>query len=888
MPPPSPDPTVDAVGRGGLTPPAGAGARDEPAAPASAPAGAGRSRAARAWAWWAARPALGAAAIYAVLSIVFVGQGLLPGRTLSSSDMLYSTAPWTSSVPDGVRWGGANFELADAVSVFQPFFEHTRRALPSIPLWNSHVMGGRPYLANAQAAIFSPFSLPAYVLPLWTALGWIAVLKLWVAAFGTYVLGRALGMRFGGALLAGVVFAFGTFFVAWLAWPLTNIFPLLPWLLLLAELVVRRPAALPVAGLAALVGLAFLGGHPETSFHVLLATVVFFAFRVLQAWWAAGRRRSDLVRPAVAFGVAMVVGTVIAAVMLVPLFELLVRSGDYARRLGTAPSHADAHFLPTLFLFDYWGRPTQTPLAGIVTNRGYYAGGLTLILAVVGLILRPAPLRAAFAAFGAAALVVVLGIDPFFAAVTKLPGFRTAHNGRMVIFVLFALAMLAGWGLDELSRRERPPVRRRTLALAAAVAIFAVPFVGMLAAGTIAPDQLKPALKVAWGFADPPPQTFGANRDAAALLASGDPIPRTTVELIRLSALLQWLVLAGLGCALVVVRLAGRAPLLRRGLPVAAFVALAVTVLTADLFRANMGFNPAIPRSHATQPETPALRLLQSRAPNRFAGLNRPGIGQPLQPDLSMRYGLYDARGYDYPVEERYDRFWRATAAPPGDFIPPTGRAQPTAQSMRGLSLLSVTDVLQDPADPPVRLPGLRVAYDGPDGRVYRNDRALPRAFLVTRQRTVGSADAALAATVDPAFDARHVAVTEKALPGLAQGPARGPAGPGAAAGGSARLTHYGDERATVTATATAPSLVVLTDSYFRGWKATVDGRDAPIEHVDYLLRGVRVPAGTHRVEFRYAPSSFRVGWVLSLLGLVALAALLAVGLRARRRERGR
>jgi hypothetical protein len=313
-----------------------------------------------------------------------------------------------------------------------------------------------------------------------------------------------------------------------------------------------------------------------------------------------------------------------------------------------------------------------------------------------------------------------------------------------------------------------------------------------------------------------------------------------------------------------------------------------VTVLTADLFRANMGFNPAIPRSHATQPETPALRLLQSRAPNRFAGLNRPGIGQPLQPDLSMRYGLYDARGYDYPVEERYDRFWRATAAPPGDFIPPTGRAQPTAQSMRGLSLLSVTDVLQDPADPPLRLPGLRVAYDGPDGRVYRNDRALPRAFLVTRQRTVADADAALAATVDPAFDARHVAVTEKALPGLAQGPARGPAGPRAATAGSARLTLDGDERATVTATATAPSLVVLTDSYFRGWKATVDGRDAPIEHVDYLLRGVRVPAGTHRVEFRYAPSSFRVGWVLSVLGLVALAALLAVGLRARRRERGR
>ena len=121
--------------------------------------------------------------------------------------------------------------------------------------------------------------MPVYVLGLWTSLAVMAALKLFVAAFGTYLLGRTLGMRFGGALLAGVVFAFGTFFVVWLAWPLTNIFPLIPWLLLLTELLVRRPGPLPAAGLAALVALQFFGGHPETSFHVMVAVVVFFAFR---------------------------------------------------------------------------------------------------------------------------------------------------------------------------------------------------------------------------------------------------------------------------------------------------------------------------------------------------------------------------------------------------------------------------------------------------------------------------------------------------------------------------------------------------------------------------------------------------------------------------------
>ena len=152
---------------------------------------------------------------------------------------------------------------------------------------------------------------------------------MFVAAFGTSCFGRALGMRFGGALLAGVVFAFGAFFIVWLAWPLTNVFPLIPWILLLTELVVRRPGALPVAGLAALVALQFLGGHPETSFHVMFATVAFFLFRLGLRWRQRGLP-GVLLRPAVAFGGALVLGTALAALTLLPLAEFLLHSGDYA------------------------------------------------------------------------------------------------------------------------------------------------------------------------------------------------------------------------------------------------------------------------------------------------------------------------------------------------------------------------------------------------------------------------------------------------------------------------------------------------------------------------------------------------------------------------------
>jgi hypothetical protein len=826
----------------------------------------GGARLAGAWKWWAARPALSAAVIYAVLSVVFVGQGLMPGRTLSNADMLWSGTPWTASAPPDVRFGGANFELADSTAVFLPFFEHAKRAIGDPPLWNPYVMGGRPYLANAQSAVFSPFTAPIYAMSVWKALAVAALLKLFVAAFGTYLLGRALGMRFAGALLAGAVYAFGTFFVAWLAWPLTNIFPLLPWLLLLTELVVRHPSRLPAAGLALVAGLAFLGGHPETTFHTLSATVVFFAFRVL----FARPRETGLARPVVVFGLSLAGGAALAAVMLVPLLELFVHSADYARRIDQDPGHANARYLGAFFLFDYWGRPTQTPLIpDIVSNRGYYAGGITLMLAASALLLRPAAIRVAFALSALFVLAVVLGVDPFFSAVTALPGFSTAHNGRLVFLVLFCLAMLAGWGLDDLTHRQLAPLGRRRMALAAAAVIFCVPIVWMLVAGTLAPSKLGSALEVAWGFADPPAPVPGIapNQDV--------------VGIVRLSALLQWLVLAGAGLALIVIAL-GAGGRLRRFAPVGVIAGLAVAILVADLFRANMGFNPAIPIEHAEQPVTPSLRYLQSRTPNRFAVLSRPGIDQPLQPDLSMRYGLYDARGYDYPVERRYDTFWRANVtAANGDFIEPTQRAGETEKALRGLSLLGVSDLLHYPDGDPLRLPGLRLVYDGPDARIYRNERALPRTFLVAGQRTVDSDDAALAAISKPTFDARGVAVTERAVPGL-------PAEPDDAAApdppGTARLTAYEDERVVAQADARTRSMLVLTDLHFPGWKATVDGEPAKVERVDYLLRGVVVPAGKHRVEFRYEPLSWRIGSIVSILALLALALVTLTGWRKRLR----
>jgi Bacterial membrane protein YfhO len=823
------------------------------------------SRFGRLVAWWQGRPTLAAAAVYALLSLTFVGQGLLPGWTLSGSDMLYSNVPWLEERPADVRGLGSNFELTDSALVFQPFLQHTRAELPHLPLWNPQISAGRPYLANAQSAIFSPFSWPAYVLPFWNSLAFVAALKLFVGALGAFLLARTLGMRFGGALLSGLVFAFGTFFVVWLAWPLTNIFPLIPWLLLLAELIRRRPDPFVGAGLAGLVALTYFGGHPESTFHALVVTTLFFTFRLLFHRRPRRPGLRMLARPALAYVLAFAAGTAIAAVMLVPFAELLFNSGDLSRRQGDEPGSWPAKYLGALFLHDYWGRATQqSNIEPFMQVRGWYAGALTLMLASAALILRPGRERIAVAVFGALTTMVVVGIDPVFWAVTRLPGFSTAHNQRMLIFVLLALALLAGWGLDDLAESRARGRRRRGLVLATAGVILCVPLVWMAAAGTLSSQALGSALEVAWGFTDPPrvnPLDPGANPVA--------------IDIVHMSSLFQWIPLAALGLALLALRVRWSRPL-----PVAAFVTLAVALLAADLFRANMGFNSAIRTENAVPPETGAIRYLQTRRPNRFVGVSTQIAFQPLPADQAMRFGLYDARGYDYPAEKRYDKLWRRNVAPGvPDFAQPIELASGTPASVRALSLLSVSHFLQHPRGEPLRQPGMRVAYRGRDGVVYRNSRALPRVFLVSSQRTVASEDAALAAATAPGFDGTRVAVTERRLPDLSQA-----AGGRTPPAGRARLVSYEAEKVVAEATARRPSLLVLTDVHFPGWEASVDGHPVPIERVDYLLRGVVVPAGRHRVEFRYEPASFRVGWIISLVGLVAVLVAVVVGVRRRGR----
>jgi hypothetical protein len=815
----------------------------------------------------ARRPATAAALIYALLSLVMVGQGLLPGRTLSGADRVWSATPWSTSAPPEVRTfarsdrlQGSNPLLNDAAVQFQPFLRYTRSTFPHIPLWNPYIGSGRPFLANAQSAVFSPFSVPAYVLPFWQSLALSAWLKLFVAAFGSYLLGRILGMSFSGALLTGVVYAFGLFMVLWLSWPHSNVWAWIPWLFFCTEQIIRRPSAFAIADLSAVVGVQFLGGHPQSSFHALCATAVFFGFRAVQTW----RRRHAAWKAVGAFAAAVIAGTALAAIALVPFMEL-ERNSDVAAIRSyfielSGAAHQPTEALLALFFPDYWGRWTQTPTFYLAFQPefAYYSGALSLMLAVSGLVLRRTALRIAAATAAILMWAIAVGAQPVFDLVTALPVFHTIKNGRLAIFALLCVALLAGWGLDELMVRRPEARQRRTVLLACAV-VSVLPVVWALARGGLtlaAPGHL---IGLAGGWERP----------------SGPPFDPTSAvaRAVRSAAVLEWLVLAGAAAALIALQL-------RRPMAPKVFAGLAVSLLVLDLFKAGMGFNPVIPVEHASQPATGAIRYLQARRPERFVGLRPPRglVVDPVPPNVAMGFGLFDARAYDYPVDRRYRRLWATRMPASFDGAPISVPADPRVLAV--LRLLNVKYLVQDPAGPALRFPGLRMVYDGSDARIYRDDRAVPRVFMVHRQRVVADDVQALAAVTADGFDRRGVAVTSHQVRGV-------PAGvPRATSNGSARVVSYEPQRVSVRAATTEAGMLVLADTYFPGWKATIDGHATPIHRVDYVLRGVQVPPGVHRVVFRYAPASWDLARLISGCAVIALLVLCVIGWRARRGAR--
>jgi hypothetical protein len=150
---------------------------------------------------------------------------------------------------------------------------------------------------------------------------------------------------------------------------------------------------------------------------------------------------------------------------------------------------------------------------------------------------------------------------------------------------------------------------------------------------------------------------------------------------------------------------------------------------------------------------------------------------------------------------------------------------------------------------------------------LYRVDGVVPRAYVPVTLEPVAEPTDAIEYLRHSLAPAERVAVERDVIP------------PGlpATMAGSVRLDVYRPQDVELSALMQTDGLVVLTDTFYPGWEAVVDGVSAPIVRANYFARGVFVRAGERRIVFRYRPLSYRLGVALSLVTGIVL--LIGVGL---------
>lgn len=758
-----------------------------------------------------------------------------------------------------------------------------------LPLWTPYVGTGAPFLANFQTGVFYPPHWGFAALPFLEGFNLLVVLHFLAGALFSWAFARELGLDRIPAFAAAATWTFGGYFASLLN--LMNALQAAAWAPAIAFALLRhldrRSAASWLLLVAVTLG-GLLAGEPQS-----------FLLAGLTATFAAGLRlarrpedRARLLRWSGGVVVAAVLVLGLAAAQLLPTLEFLAESnrGTAGLPYGEVSGFAlePIRLLYLLVPPDYGDPQFAFGVRSLIGQGGpwlfsIYLGPVWLLL--LWFAWRNRERRREVVAWTAVALVgVIVGLGPhtplFPWLYEHVPPVRSFRFPEKYFFLTaFAASVLAGYGTDA--------VLRRRSGRADAPAAFL--FLGLLAAARLAFARSRQALESYAGA------HFGNRR----MMLDFDFVYGVWGD-----NLTRLLVIAALALLLVALH--------RRGhLRTPVFGALLAGLLAGDLVTAHRDLNPVVERTfyERTPMIAESVPFAQVRVDYRYrftdfgeqAGrvLQRAEASleaqkwlwqQTLAPNVGQLWGVLQTDTWDAIKLRRYEdertflrilpqesHRWRLLRIASVRYLYSAERLDAQEQAVeRGL----------DPALP---------------GYLYELVRPLPRAYVVGASHRVRDDEAAINAVLAPDFDPRQTVVlvdsatAPSEAPGTSDSAARSSPGgreSGAtvhadrpAAAGTARITGDAGDALRIRLDGTGEGHLVLTDSYFPGWHAYVDGEERPIELANFFFRAVEVRRGDRDVVFRYEPRSFVLGGAISLATLLAALGIASGRFLLRRRQ---
>ncbi len=682
-----------------------------------------------------------------------------------------------------------------------------------LPLWNGAQCLGTPLAAEMNTPVLSPLRVLLLYLPGVTDYGtslFFAV-NVWVGACGVFLWLRGQGVSRIAALTVSLSYVFSGNVLEGFRFADLPGAMLAPYLLWRIDALVGRPRLWEALTLGMAAGATVLSAHVAGAFLALVAGAVYGVVRL--GPMLVSRRTTASPRVRVIVVVAVIAAAAVSAVAWIPFLELLGEGWTYklAAAGGTFVS-CDARniVIPHLYARCFLAAvPLVWAVGGATTPSRLRLPSAALLLVGAAIVFRPP----------------VLGV------VGELPGLRL-FQGIYGQFV-FALGVggLAAAGLDALPRRPKA-ARRAFLVLAAGALLLYV----------------RPPSP--WPVGPP----AGTPEHAREWFAS-----RSTVALRTVAAASSF--------ALIGILALRRRPSRRAALAALSWLAVALEVGPRAVLVVE-------PEPAFDLRETPAAKFLREHTLHgeRVAALThgRGVIGFTIHtPNAGLATGLADPRCSQALFVRRSHALLERVGA--GGSFPtwlllnrfPDALGGADATRTTGLEMLGVRYLLS-PAGAATPS-GLRRVYEDDRVAIDEDPGALGRAFVVHEAIPAGSPAEAERLLAEPGVNFRTQAVVE--------GLGSAPPSPAVTSSGAdlepVEIEAIAPREIHIRATVRSHAFLVLSDSFFPGWRAAVDGATARILPANLALRAVELEAGSHQVVFRYDPLSVKVG-----LGLGVAAAL--------------
>ncbi|HZK77696.1 MAG TPA: YfhO family protein [Gemmatimonadaceae bacterium] len=751
---------------------------------------------------------------------------------------------------------GPNSDQYVAGYAFRQFGASVLKATHGFPQWNPYIFGGMPYVAAMHGDIFYPTFLLRLLMPTDVAMTWSFMLHLFLAGLFAYHFVRSSGFGFYPALFAGVAYMMSGQ-LASLVSPghdgklyVSALFPLTLWLL---TLTVRDGRRWAWGALALVIGLAVLSPHPQLLQYVLLASAAFTIHLGISAI-----RRGDLTKRDVAirFGLALgsvALGSLMGAIQYLPVREYVAwspRAGGLSN-YATAVSYAwplkelfDAYLPQFTGMIDgYWGE-------NAIHLHSDYLGATALLLAGAAFSRLSRDPRKGFLLFWAGTLVIALlwalgGDTPFYhIPYAIIPGTKYFRAPATVFFVgMMGISVLAAAGVERVLTRE---LSYRY--------VFAWLFTAVLIAGLA---------------------TKGILTDFAQALASDDMLDAVNANAGQV-VFGAWRSLGFVALAVVAIAVYKKG---RLSMSVAGWVLACIAAVDSwTIMKHYWIFSP--PASITYKSDAAIDRVRADTQPSRVLAMELQDVpfrDTNLEADGLMIHNVRGVLGYHGNQLGRFN-----------DLLDKEQGFQEVINP-RIWQLYNVRYLLTNVPDVKQYFPGAQwligPVNDAAGADVYLYSLPGENPYSWVTPAIVKAEDESVKTTLmHPSFDVRAAALFASDAP--VEGPATLQIMPVPLTLRST-VTHYEPGRVSISLSSPAPagSALLVSENYYPGWHATVDGKPAALGRADYTLTGVQLPEGARKVELWFDNDTYERGKIITLIAILASTILIFVGAAQERKR---